>query len=201
MAAIAAPYGIRVISDSVGATPRLHRIPNGIQQGLLANIFKGQAIKLDPVQGTITTVTNVGGVPDGLWGVFDGVDYTPVGGRPVVSPFWPAGAQYSTTENMFVYFYPLWLPSTRLMIQADGAVPQTAFGMSFNLTNMAAGSTVTGRSAATVGFAGIAAGSQGQLTLVEFAPEMNDTVGDAFTDLICTVANPQIGFRGVVSTG
>jgi hypothetical protein len=47
----------------------------------------------------------------------------------------------------------------------------------------------------------VVAGSQAQLALVEFATDITSTIGDAYTDLICTVAYPQVGFRGQNSIG
>ena len=202
MAATASPYGIQVISDQVGFAPRPARIVNGITNGLAQNIFKGQPVKLNPLTGTLLPCTNPGGTPDQIYGVFMGVDYTPLGGRPTESPFWPAGATVDTTQDFLVYYYPLWLPSSRIRIQADGSVGQVSLGSGFNFTNIGAGSTFTGSSQATVGAAGVAAGSQAQLTLVEFYDtQVLDTIGDAFTDLICTVAYPQVGFRGQNSIG
>lgn len=202
MASVSSPYGIKVISDQTGVAPRPWRIPNGIASGLASNIFKGQAVKIDPVTGTITPITNPGGTPDQLVGVFDGVDYTPLGGRPTVSPFWPAGQLVNTAEDFLVYLYPLWIPGYRLQVQADGAVAQALLGSEFNLNNLAAGSTFTGLSACTVAAAGVPAGSQGQLTLTEFYDGVvTDAIGDAFTDLIMTVAYPQLGFRGQNSIG
>lgn len=201
MASTSSPYGISVISNQVGVAPRPLRIPNGIVSGYASNIFKGQPVKLVAATGTIQAVTNPGGTPDALYAVFDGVDYTPLGGRPAVSPFWPAGTTIDTTQDFFVYVYPLWLDSVRLQIQADGAVAQALLGSGFNFSNLSAGSTSTGLSACTVAAAGVAAGSQAQLALVEFATGINDTIGDAYTDLICTVAYPQVGFRGQNSIG
>jgi hypothetical protein len=208
MAAVSSPYGCQIISDLSG-TPRAIRLPLGIANQYNSNIFKYQPVKLLPytgtagVGGTLQAVTNPGGTPDSLYGIFAGVEYTPLGGRPAVSPFWPAGTNYNVNENMFAYYWPLWMPGTRLLVQADGSVPATLLGASFNFTNLAAGNTSVGFSLCTVGAAGVAAGSQGQLTLVEFAPLNGDpdAGGDAFTDLICTVAYPQVGFKGQNSLG
>lgn len=201
MALTSSPYGIQVISDQVGVAPRPARLVNGIASGFASNIFKGQPVKINPVTGTVVPCTNPGGTPDQLWAVFDGVYYTPVGGRPIDAPFWPGGTQWDPGYNMFVYYYPLWLPSTRLQVQADGSVAQALMGSGFNFTNLGNGNTTTGQSACTVGAAGVASGSQAQLAFVEFANGINDAIGDAFTDMIFTVAYPQVGFRGQNSIG
>lgn len=201
MPSTASPYGIQVISDQVGVTPRPMRIVNGIASGLASNIYKGQPVKMNPATGTITPVTNPGGTPDALFAVFDGVYYTPVGGRPIDTPIWSSGTVWDTGYDMFVYVYPLWLPSTRIQVQADGSVAQTALGQGFNLNALSSGNTTTGQSTCSVDSTGVAAGSQAQLAFIEFANGINDSIGDAYTDMIFTVAYPQIGFRGQNSTG
>lgn len=200
MASTSSPYGAQPISDQIGV-PRPLRIPNGIASGLASNIFKFQPVKMVAATGTITPLTNPGGTPDTIFGIFMGCEFTPTGGRPAESPFWPSGTSYDTTLDMFAYVIPMWIPGTRIAVQADGAVAQALLGASFNFSNLSSGSTFTGLSACTVAAAGVVAGSQGQLTLIEFATNVNDTIGDAFTDLICVVSYPQISFVGKTSIG
>lgn len=198
MAQTATPYGAQPISDSLG-TPRAMRIPNGITSGYAANIFKFAPVRLDTTTGTLVAVTNPGGVPDPIFGIFAGVEYTPLGGRPAVSPFWPSGTTVDPTQDFFAYVWPAWTPSTRIKIQADGAVAQSMLGRSFNFTNLTAGNTQVGLSLCTVGSAGAGAGAQGQLTLVEFGFDVGNAIGDAYTDLICEIAYPQVGWTGKAS--
>ncbi len=207
MASTSSPYGVQIVSDLSG-TPRTARLPFGIASGYGSSIFKYQPIKLSTATGTIQAVSNPGGTPDKLWGIFAGVEYTPLGARPAVSPFWPAGTVFDPTYEMFVYYWPIWMPGTRLRVQADGAVSQAQIGQSFNFTNLGNGSTQTGLSSCTVGAAGVLANGQGQLTLTEFDTGVYDAGqpvgapgGDAYTDLICTVAYPQIGFAPQPSIG
>src|SRR5271155_2964910 len=98
MAATSTPYGAQIVSDQSG-TVRPERMPFGIASGYATNIFKFQPVKL--VLGLIQACTNPAGVPDQIFGFFDGVEYTPLGGRPVVSPFWPGGTVYDATQQMF----------------------------------------------------------------------------------------------------
>ena len=202
MASTSSPYGVQIIGDMTGPV-RTARLPFGIASGYASNIFKYQPVKLVAATGTLQAVTNPGGTPDAIYGIFAGVEYTPLGGRPVESPYWPGGTVYDPSLQMFVYYWEAWLPSTRFMVQADGSVSAALLGSSFNFTNLAAGNTSIGLSTCTVGAAGVPAGSQGQLTLVEFAPLNGDpdNGGDAFTDLICTMAYPQVGPRGQNSIG
>ena len=195
MAISSSPYGVQPISSGSG-TVRAERMPNGIASAYGTNIFKWDPITL--TAGLITKVAS-GTVP--IFGFFAGVEYTPLGGRPAVSPFWPAGTVVDPTYDFLVYYWPAWLPDLRVKVQADGSVAQALMGSGFALNNLTAGSTSTGLSACTVAHAGVASGTQAQLAFVEFATDVGDAPGDAYTDLICTVAYPQVGFAGQTSIG
>lgn len=200
MASTSSPYGLQPISDGVG-TPRTLRIPYGITSGLASNIFKFTPVFINVTYGTVTPCT---ATTDKIFGVFAGVEYTPTGGRPTVSPLWASGTTYDSSLDMFVYIWPAWNVSTRWQIQADGAVAQPLLGSGFNLSNFTAGNTSTGLSGVTAAYAGVAVGggsATAQVTLQEFAPQVNDAIGDAYTDLIVTITYPQIGFQGSFSIG
>ena len=202
MASVAAPYGFQPISGQSGI-PNPVRMQNGIANQYTTNIYKGSAVKLVTATGTLQLVTNPGGIPDPIYGIFAGVYYTPLGGRPTVSPYWTAGTNVDTTQDFMVYIWPAWLPDTRWRVQADGPVGQALMGSQFLVTNPTAGNTTTGLSGQTVGAAGAGAGVQGQFALTEFFDNngIYDTIGDAFTDLICTIALPQVGLGNQKSIG
>ncbi len=187
MATISAPYGFQPISHQSG-TPRETRMPFGIASGTSGNIFKYQPIKL--TAGLIVPVT---ATTDKIFGIFAGVEFTPSGGRPAVSPYWPSGQTYNAGEDMNVYFWPAWDPSLRFAVQADGVVAQAAMGAQFNIANPTSGSTTTGLSAAGVLHTVIATSSQGQFFLEEFGLGVSDAYGggDTYTNLIVGIAYPQ----------
>lgn len=191
MATTAAPYGFQPISHASG-TPRAIRMASGIASGQSGNIFKFQPVKL--VAGYISPVT---ASTDQIYGIFAGVAYTPVGGQPTQSPMWPTGQTYSSTDPMWVYFWPAWDPALRLLVQANGSVDQALMGSQFNVASVT-GSTVTGLSQASVDAAGVTTTYQGQFFLQEFYPSVYDpdNGGDAYTDLIVGVAYPQVGPAG-----
>lgn len=197
MSATSSPYGLIPQSDMTG-TPRTLCLPAGIASGLASNIFKYQPVKLDIVHGTITPIT---ATTDQIYGVFAGVEYTPTGGRPTVSPFWPASATWDSTLMMNAYIWPAWLPGLRFVLQADGTVAQALYGSGFNFSNFSAGSTTTGQSQITAAHAGVAASSQAQVALVEFYTGLSSTVGDLYTDLIVSIAYPQVVSGYQVSVG
>lgn len=198
------PYGIRPIG-SQGGLERTVRVPSGIASGYGTNIFKWSAVTMNPATGTLQAVTNPGGVPQRIWGFFAGCEFTPLGSRPSEFPYWPAGSTPDPNYDFFVYIWPAWDPTLRLQVQADGSVPQALLGSQFNITNVGAGSTATGLSACTVGAAGVAQGSQGQLVLTEFATDNTQipgsVPGDSFTDLICAIAYSQAGPASQPSIG
>jgi hypothetical protein len=189
MASTSSPYGLQVISDMVGSVRPLN-IPNGIASGYAANIFYGSPVVLNASTGVLQAVT---ATTDKIYGVFLGCYYTATGGDPRPSPFWASGATYASNELMYAQIIPGWIPGLRFQIQADGAVDQTALGAEFNLSNFTAGSTITGQSAITAAATQVAASSQGQLVLHEFYPGVNSAIGDAYTDLIVSIAYPQAG--------
>jgi len=190
MSATAAAYGLDIISDQGGFAPRRLCLKNGIASGLASNIFLGQPVMLNTTLGTITPCT---ATTDKIFGVFAGCEYTPVGQRPAISPFWPASATYTAgLDIMNAYIWPAWIPGYRFRLQADGAVAQALYGSGFNLSNFSTGSTVTGLSGCTAAAAGVAASSQAQVTLIEFGEDINSAVNDAFTDLIVSIAYPQV---------
>lgn len=189
MAATSSPYGFMPISDLTGI-PRTMRMPLGIASGYSTAIYKYNPIRLNITTGVIEAVS---ATTDKILGVFAGVEYTPSGGRPIVSPYWPASATYDSSYDMFVYFWAGWNPSTRFQVQADGTVAQALMGCQFNTANYAAGSAPVGLGQSNVLHAGVVASSQGQWFLEEFYTGVNSATGDAYTDLIVGVAYPQIG--------
>lgn len=200
MASTQTPYGFQPISSQSGIDRTL-RIPLGIANSYGSNIFQYQPVKL--VAGVLQPIT---ATTDAIFGIFMGCEFTPSGGRPAESNYWPASTTYDTTYDMFAYVYPAWLPDMRILVQANGSVSQSAFGQQFNIVTgagtggIAAGSTSTGLSTSSVNATAPGTGQQGQFVLVEFAPLVGDPAsasgsaagGDAFTDLIVTVARQQI---------
>ena len=206
MALTANPYGFQLISDQSGPHPRRVRIPNGIASGQSGNIFKGMPVTLNAATGTLLPVTLA---TQRIYGIFDGVEYTPLGGRPAVSPYWPSASVWDPAFDMFAYIYPGWVPTYRFKVQADGSVPQTLLGSQFVISNFTNGITAggVGLSQATVAAAGVAVNLQGQFVLTEFATDVavggggQSLPGDAFTDLIVAPAFPQIGPGSTTSIG
>ena len=201
MASTSSPYGFVPISHQSG-TPRPVRIPFGIASGLASNIFKYQPVTMIKPTATSNagTITPVTATTDLIFGIFAGVEFTPVGGRPTESPLWASGQTYDTGYDMFAYIWPCWDTSLRFQVQSTGSIPQTNLGGEFNTANFSNGNTTTGLSACGVG-AVVAAASQGQWFFTEFATNINSAIGDAYTDMIVGCALPQVGYAPITSKG
>jgi hypothetical protein len=90
-----ATFGFRHIGYTSGGAPDYQLATGLILSTNTTKIFRG-----DPVQYNATTgkIEQASSTTAALAGVFDGCVYTPVGGTPVWSPFWPgAGASVDAT--------------------------------------------------------------------------------------------------------
>jgi hypothetical protein len=141
-----------------------------------------------PVRMTATGLINeVTGAADEFVGVFQGVDYTPVGGRPVKGNFWPGG---TSATDITVYYTDD--PAILYEIQSDGIINfANSIGGGVNFSNFAAGSTLTGQ-AATTCTAAVAAAGTSQLRIVDLGTNIgtggttNDW-GDNFVIVRCLI--------------
>jgi hypothetical protein len=183
MASTLAPFGLRPVFHPSGLD-RAQALAGGIASEYSSNIFKGQPITYNAGVGTIVPVTGT----VAFSGAFDGVEWTDVTGRRRVSNFWPANTAYQT-GSCIAYFYN----DEKIVyeVQADGNVAQTALGNEVNFTNLSAGSTFTGLSAATVSSSLAGAGNQGQVRIVDIAPYPDNAWSDGYPILRVTVAKSQ----------
>lgn len=94
MANTAASFGFRHIGYVSGGAVDYQLATGTILSTNATKIFRGDPITIDPTTGFITQAAdNVSTVQ----GVFDGCMYTPVGGTPAWSPFWPGAAGVNAT--------------------------------------------------------------------------------------------------------
>jgi len=188
MSATSSPYGFQPISSQSGIIRPL-RIPFGVASGYGTSLYKYQPVQLNASTGLLQALP-AGNSP--IFGIFAGMEYTPLGGRPAESPFWPSGTVYDPSYDTFAYVWPAWMPDTRFKAQSIGSVPQNSLGAQFNVANGTAGSNYSGISSSGVSLA-LTSGVQGQFSLIEFATDITSSIGDAYTDLILTITNPQVG--------
>jgi hypothetical protein len=184
MSAISAPFGLRPVFHPSGVI-RPRALAGGINSTFGTTILSNQPVLLS-TSGLLNPVTanNVDFV-----GVFAGVEYTLSGGtRRVVDNKWIAGTAYDT-GSLVAYFYDD--PAIVYEIQADGPVAQTGIGDQTNLSNFAAGSTLTGLSQATASASLVGATVQGQLRIIDKGLAIDNDWGNAFTVLRVQIARHQ----------
>jgi hypothetical protein len=186
MSATNAPFGMRPAFHPSGLD-RVQALAGGITSGYSSNILKGQPVKYVASSGTIAPVTST----EAFSGCFAGVEWTDTTGRRRVSNNWPANTAY-IAGSCIAYFYND--PNIVYEIQADGSVAQTAIGNEANFTsaNLAAGSTTTGLSQATLSASLVGNSTQGQMRIVDIAPYVDNAWGDAYTIVRAVVSNTQM---------
>lgn len=195
MSTSSAPFGLRPAFHPSGLD-RAQALAGGITSGYASNIFKGQPVQYGTTAngGTLGTIIPAG--TSGAWaGAFAGVQWTETNGRARVSNYWPASTAYAT-GTCVAYFYND--QNIVYEIQADGAMAQTTVGNEYPFSNVTAGSTTTGLSAATLSASGaVGNGAQGQMRVVDLAPYVDNAWGDAYT--VVRVVNAQSQFFGSVT--
>lgn len=189
MSATSAPFGLRPAFHPSGLD-RAQALANGIPSAFSTAIYKGQPVRYQTTAlgGTLGTITPA--TTSGAWvGAFAGVEFTDTTGRRRVSNYWPANTAYQT-GSCVAYFYND--PNIVYEIQADGSIAQTNIGNEFPFSNVTAGSTTTGLSAATLNAAGaVGSGNQGQMRIVDIAPYPDNDWGDSFTIVRVVCAQSQ----------
>jgi len=200
MSATNAPFGLRPAYFPTGLE-RAQALTNGINSGFAANILKGQPIVYGEASnqtgvstnGTILPAVATSNTP--VTGAFAGVEFTDTTGRRRVSNYWPSG---TTGTNIVAYFYN----DLNIVyeIQSDATMAQTSIGTTFLFSNITAGSTMTGLSAATLGVSTAVAdaATTGQMRVVDIAPYPDNNWGDAYVIVRVQLANTQ--FYGVYAS-
>jgi hypothetical protein len=138
-----ATFGFRHIGYTSGGSPDYQLATGVILSTNTTKIYRGDPVIVDPTTGKIKQAA--AGATQALAGIFDGCMYTPVGGTPVWSPYWPgAGASVDATA------YIINAPNALFMAAALNTSIVTAnIGENVDFA-IGTGSTVTGFSGATV---------------------------------------------------
>ena len=190
MSSTSAPFGLRPAFHPSGLD-RAQALANGITSGYASNILKGQPVQYGTTANSITLGTiGIAANTGAFAGAFAGVQWTDTTGRARISNYWPASTAY-TAGTCVAYFYN----DSNIVyeIQADATMAQTTIGNEYNFSNIAAGSTTTGLSQATLGASTAAGnGTQGQMRVVDLAPYVDNAWGDAYT--IVRVTLPYVQF-------
>ena len=185
MSATLAPFGLRPAFHPSGLD-RAQALANGITSAYSSDILKGQPVRYIAASGVIEPVT---ATSQAVSGAFAGVEWTDTTGRRRVSNYWPANTAYQT-GSCVAYFYND--PNIVYEIQSTGSIAQTAVGLDMNFSNFAAGSNVTGLSAATLTATVLGTGVQGQVQVLDIAPYPDNNWGDDYTIVRVQIARRQI---------
>lgn len=147
MANTQAVFGFRHIGYTSGGAPDYQLATGSILSTNTTKIFRGDPVSIDPTTGKIQQLTNASSttLTTNVFGIFDGCQYTPVGGTPQWSPFWPgAGASVDATA------YIINAPNALFLAAALNTSIVTA-NISENVCFVSGtGNTTTGFSGATV---------------------------------------------------
>jgi hypothetical protein len=195
MSSTSAPFGLRPAFHPSGLD-RAQALAGGIVSGYASNILKGQPVQYGTTANSGTLGTIVIAANTGAWsGAFAGVQWTDTTGRARISNYWPANTAY-TAGSCVAYFYND--QNIVYEIQSDATLAQTSIGNEYNFSNIAAGSTTTGLSQATLGAStAVGNGQQGQMRVVDIAPYVDNNWGDAY--VIVRVVNANSQFFGAVT--
>ena len=186
MSATSAPFGLRPVFHPSGLD-RAVALANVFDyaSGYASNVFKGQAVSLDPNTGKIIKTASGGAI----YGVFDGVEWTDVTGRRRVSNYYPANTAYQ--EGSLIAY--VWTdPQIVYEIQAAGSIAQTSLGQEFDISNNDNGSSTTGLSACTMGTSAATQYNSAQLRVIDVAPYPGNNWGDAYTIVRVQIVESQL---------
>jgi len=187
MAATAAPYGLRPV-NLIGGQPyagstRMFKIASGYA----ANIFYGQAVKLNGTTGTVEADTSTASFASPVFGVFLGCTYTdPTLRYKVFRQYWPTGTVASDAEA-----YVVDDPDVVMQAQAGAAITQAQLGENIGF-GTSSGSTSTGNSTTPLATTSATTNTL-PLRIVGFVDGPDSAVGDAFTDILVKWNMPNTG--------
>jgi hypothetical protein len=137
----AVKFGFRHIGYLPGFAPDYQMQSGIILSANSTKIFRGDPVCIDPTSGAVVQGANNTST---LLGIFDGCMYTPVGGTPQWSPFWPGAAGGPAVA------YYINSPGALFMAAALNTSIVTAnIGENVGFT-IGTGNTATGVSAATL---------------------------------------------------
>ncbi len=178
MPATASPFGLKPVYHPSGTIR--------VEAGTIGAVYNANLLQYQPVligtDGTLQAAATTGV----FVGVFEGVEYTAVDGRPIVANEWIASTPVLAGTTPVAYYTRD--PLIRYEIQASGAITQANLGNQAHMSDVTAGSTTTGLSTATLNQGTLTNSGQAQLRIVDFGREPNNAIGDAFTNVIVEIS-------------
>lgn len=180
MPSTASPFGLKPIYHPSGRIPQEVAT---IATGYATNIFQYAPVKI--LAGTNGLALAAAG--ERAVGVFLGVEYTDSTGMHRVLNYWPAS---TAGTNIVAYFTRD--PGIRYEIQMDGAMPSgKGLGVEMDWGTATEGSTTTGLSSMSAAVASIAPQNNAGLRLVDYGREVNNAIGDTYTNIVVEISEHQ----------
>tara|TARA_B100000287_G_scaffold183507_1_gene173564 strand:+ start:90 stop:686 length:597 start_codon:yes stop_codon:yes gene_type:complete len=192
MSATSAPRGLKPIGLLGGMPFAGSTREYLIKSGYATAIFNGDVVGLadtanstddgfivrEPVASEVNPI-----------GVFLGVSYTdPATGQLTHKQFYPGSIAASDIKAIVSVN-----PFTLYEVQADDAIAQTQLGMTADLVQTQAGSTVTGNSGVQLDASTASVGGE-LFKIIDFVDRVGSTIGDAKTDVIVMMNQTEHAF-------
>jgi hypothetical protein len=173
MSTVSRPFGLRPVRTVGGNFGNTYLQIGAIPYAYGTSLYQNQPVTLNTsgqvIAATATTT---------IIGSFQGVQYTPVNGRPVDSNFWPANTILQTGAVMNVFYTND--PNIIYEVQSAGSVAQTAIGDQADMSNFTANDGM-GNSQATLSASLAGAGSNAQFRILDVGLQPDNEWGDTFT--------------------
>ncbi len=177
----AAPFGLRPVLSEIGTVRP--------EQQTIASAYNTTIPQFAPVKiGTNGTI-ELAAAGERAIGVFQGVNYIDVTGRPIVSNQWIANTTAMTNTPIIAWVTRM--QSIVYEIQADGPIAQTDVGSQADWGTATAGNTTTGLSAVSLASATLTSSSSAGLRIIGFGSEVDNAPGDLFTNVLVQISEHQ----------
>lgn len=176
------PFGLKPILHPSGEA-NIER-----KEGNIASAYGTQINQYQPILLSSGYVVPVSATTDQCIGTFLGCLYTPLGGRPTYSNYWPANTTLQTGTLAVAYYTDD--PNITYAIQATGSIAQSTQGKGLFFSNLSATNGLQ-YSAATVGTTTATAGASGQVQVVDRGLGVDNDWGDTYTIVRVKLSNSQ----------
>ena len=192
MSATSAPRGLKPIG-LLGGMPFAGSTREFlIKSGYATAIFNGDVVGLGDVANSTDDgylVREAVASEVNPIGVFLGCSYTdPNTGQLTFNQYYPGSIAASDIKAVVSVN-----PFTLYEVQADGAIAQTQLGMTADLVQTQAGSTVTGNSGVQLDASTASVGGE-LFKIIDFVDRVGSTIGDAKTDVIVMMNQTEHAF-------
>jgi len=188
MSATLAPFGFRPAYHPSGIIRQTqYTVVDATQAAYATPMYKGS-----PVVWNTNGSLNIAAAGADWLGVFAGVEYVDVYGKPTMSNFWPGTLTGATQIRFYVWDDPLIVHAVQC-----GATVTSAAAIGDQLTTFdatytaASGSTATGLSTAAFSGTLAGAGAQGMARIIDFYRAVDNAFSDTYPIVLVQNARPQ----------